>query len=63
MFKWIYVATIYRQMDGKVLAEKKFETEEGAECFIEQNIKKFYCDDYSPTGHVCKNYIKVEPHC
>ena len=59
MFKWIYVATIYRQMDGKVLVEKKFETEEGAECFIEQNIKKFDCDDYFPTGHVCKNYIKV----
>lgn len=46
-------------MDGRVLLDKNFETEEGAECFVEQNIKKFDCDDYSPTGHVCKNYIKV----
>lgn len=59
MFKWVYNATIYRQIDGKVLMDKNFETEEGAECFIEQNIKEFDDDDYPPTGHVCKNYIKV----
>lgn len=60
MFEWVYKATIYRQMDGKVLLEKHFKTEEGAECCIEQNIKEFVNDDYPPTGHVCKDYIKVD---
>lgn len=59
MFKWVYQATIYSQINGMVLLDKNFETEEGAECFIEQNIKKFDDDYYPPTGHVCKNYIKV----
>lgn len=59
MYRWIYKATIYRQSDGKVLLAKNFETEEGAEYFIERNIKKFDNDEYPPTGHVCKNYIKV----
>ena len=50
----------YLQTNGwKSFSGKKFETDEGEECFIEQNIKKFDCDDYLPTGHVCKNYIKV----
>ena len=59
MFKWMYNATIYRKIDGKVLQSKKFETEEGAECFIEQNIETFVNHDYPVTGHVSKEYIKV----
>ena len=59
MYKWMYNAIIYRKIDGKVLQSKKFETEEGAECFIEQNIETFVNHDYPVTGHVSKEYIKV----
>ena len=59
MFKWKYNAVIYSKSTGEILANKWFDTPEGAECFIEQNMEQFYDDIYSPTGHVTKDYVFV----
>lgn len=59
MFKWIYRATIYRKADGIVREEKICKTHIGAVIFIIKNIKRFENSDYPPTGHITKEYIKI----
>lgn len=59
MFKWIYNAVIYRKDDGSVLKYVKFDTYEEAEKFIEDNIQEFDDNEYPPTGHITKDFVKV----
>lgn len=59
MFKWIYRATIYRKVDGIVRADKICKTYIGAMIFIMKNIARFDNNDYPPTGHISKEYIKL----
>ena len=59
MFKWIYNAAIYRKDNGSVLKDVKFDTYEEAEKFIEDNIRDFDDNEYPPTGHITKDFVKV----
>lgn len=60
MFKWRFVAVIYRKMSSAILYEKQFETYEEAQAAIEENIGQFMDEGYPPTGHINKNYVKVD---
>ena len=59
MFKWIYRATIYKKADGFVKADKVCKTYIGAMIFIMKNINRFDNNVYPPTGHIAKEYIKI----
>ncbi len=60
MFKWKYEAIIYRKSSGDRLFSKMCDTYEEAQKVIEENIINYVDKDYSPTGHINKDYIQVD---
>lgn len=59
-FKWKFGALIYRKMDGDILYEKQCDTYDEAQAAIEENIGRFVDEDYPPTGHINKDYVRVD---
>lgn len=45
---------------GGILYQKQFDTYEEAQAAIEENIGRFVDEDYPPTGHINKDYVRVD---
>lgn len=59
-FKWKYNAVIYCKMDGKLLFDEMYDTYEEAQAVIEENIERFTDEDEPPTGHINKDFVRVD---